>query len=68
VQTQKGLKQQLNESSDENNADLQKKTKQLVKKLKLKPKHNESQYSQSFIERERSVMHRLLNKTDQHIK
>ena len=30
-------------------------TKKLIKKLKLKPKYHESQYSQTFIKRERDI-------------
>jgi hypothetical protein len=35
------------------------KTTKLIKKLKLKPTANESQYSQSFIERERDMVKRI---------
>ena len=39
--------------------ELKQKTEKLIKKLKLKPERNESQYSQSFIDRERSVIRRI---------
>ena len=43
---------------------LKMKTTKLVKKLKLKPTSNESQYSQSFIERERDMIKRIHKVSD----
>ena len=39
----------------------------MIKKLKLKPNADESKYSQSFIERERSMVNNLLKKCDRKI-
>ena len=42
---------------------LKEQTKQLIHKLKLKPKLHESVYSQSFISRERNIVRRLKEHT-----
>ena len=39
-------------------------TKKLIKKLKLKPKYHESQYSQTFIKRERDICSQIMNQTN----
>ena len=42
--------------SSEGEEDLEKKTSNLIKKLRLKPRQNESLYSQTFMDRERNVI------------
>ena len=42
-------------------------TKNLIKKLKLKPKFDESKYSQSFINRERKVAQKIMDRTNTRI-
>lgn len=46
---------------------LNEKTQKFIKKLKLKPSKNESLYSQSFIDRERSLIRRVKEKSQQKI-
>ena len=46
---------------------MKNKTQNLIKKLKLVPKFNESIYSQSFIERERQMIRDLTDNTEKKI-
>ena len=46
---------------------INERTEKLIKNLKLKPAPNESIYSQSFMDRERKIVRRLKNKSNEKI-
>ena len=50
--------------SEASDSRMMNQTKKLIKKLVLKPKYHESQYSQTFIKRERDICNQIMNQTN----